>query len=207
MGKTPGNRLLFYWSQPTVCLPWGSTIFIEWSIPAIANITVKRPNTTPRDRKLVCRRRDLNPGHHCVFMSKPDPHPNKLNALLGFFNLFECSRNVNTSLRGANYYFLINSTIWKKNENGRTPGSSRSYGGVFTRKPRRPSLVEILCRAWTGALINWGSAELLPDRSQLTAKAPRCDRVLLVSWSASSLHSCFYAVPFLLKWMVYIFVP
>jgi hypothetical protein len=40
---------------------------------------------------------------------------------------------------------------------------SRSYGSVLTRKPRRPSLVEILCRAWTGALIDWGSAELLPD--------------------------------------------
>jgi hypothetical protein len=49
---------------------------------------------------------------------------------------------------------------------------SRSYGRVLTRKPRRPSLVEILCRGWTGALIDWGSAELLPDRSQLTAEAP-----------------------------------
>jgi hypothetical protein len=66
---------------------------------------------------------------------------------------------------------------------------SRSYGSVLTRKPRRPSLVEILCRAWTGALIDWGSAELLPDRNLLTAEAPRCDRGLLVSCSASSLHS------------------
>ncbi len=45
---------------------------------------------------------------------------------------------------------------------------SRSYGSVLIRKPRRPYLVEILCRAWTGAFIDWGSAELLPDRSLLT---------------------------------------
>jgi hypothetical protein len=48
------------------------------------------------------------------------------------------------------------------------------------RKPRRPSLIEILCQAWTGALIDWGSAELLPDRSQSLAKSPCCDRGLLV---------------------------
>ena len=45
---------------------------------------------------------------------------------------------------------------------------SRSYGSVLIRKPRRSCLVEILCRAWTGAFIDWGSAELLPDRSLLT---------------------------------------
>ncbi len=58
---------------------------------------------------------------------------------------------------------------------------SRSYGSVLNRKPRRPSLVEILYRAWTGALIDWKSAELLPDRSQMTVEAPCCDRGLLVS--------------------------
>ncbi len=70
---------------------------------------------------------------------------------------------------------------------------SRSYGSVLNRKPRLPSRVLKSCLG--PGLVLWSTGEVL---NFYLAEAPCCDRRLLVSWSASSYYSCFYAVPFLL---------
>jgi hypothetical protein len=82
---------------------------------------------------------------------------------------------------------------WKWPNSGRHVRMAVSYRQERTRSP---SLVEILCRTWTGAVIDcgkWSESEL-----QQTPATPCYDHGLLVSWSASSFHSCYYAVPFLL---------
>jgi hypothetical protein len=157
-----------------------------------------------------------------ILVSGGTSYPTFLDSWVPLFDIFSIWRCQPRSLK---WMAIRKNIIWYASRRDLSIGTSidpirilkwkwpNSGGHVLmavscARKPRRPSLVKILCRAWTGTLIDWGSAELLPDRSQLTVKAPCCNRGLLVYHDHHPvLHSCFYAVSCLLSWMVNILVP